>query len=639
MNKQYQNLYRALSILNSLLIPVFILSFIEILNLSFLPTFGFILIFLIKVSLKIYVMSAVGGGILKIISGEEFVFRIKQAHGNVKDFWQGLLIVFIIIFLVDLFLLALFHSSFQVWRPLFFSLSVAIATYVLARWFINKKYIVPLGFPQRAFKFKLSFWGVMISACLLELILVRILDFIHIRHFHLHNLLAFLQSYIHVFEFIYCSLAITENYPEIVEEFNSSPEVFLINPMGGEIVQSLGFLLSRRCPPIFVVLKALTPKQYGFHEFNQVLWHERYYKNNVLVCITCFTSNCYEAYKIAKEFKKRGSKVVMGGPHVTYFPLEALVFCDSVVIGQVEGVWGEVIRDYENGTLKPQYKGFATEADYFKIHQELLASPPSIIEAFLETTRGCKFRCHFCTIPDLMGGQVYLKAINEIIDLIKKIKPHCRNLIFIDNNIYTDPAYARELFIALKPLEIRWQSACTIDIAKNQEVLKLAKESGCTLLMFGYEIFGKSCEKNQGGKFAMAQKYIEYTQIIKNAGIQVRGQFIFGFDSDSLKTLFQLWQFCFSIMPQYTVISLLTPFPGSGLYQDMLNQNRIISLNWRSYSGTKLVVRHPHLDSALISLSFYTVQTFFFLTTSLGGLRLLVFCYAIPLWIVLSTFR
>ena len=211
-------------------------------------------------------------------------------------------------------------------------------------------------------------------------------------------------NYIHVFEFIFCALYILDHYPEIKEKFSNSKEIFLINPMGAEVVQSVGFSGLRRYPPVFVVLKALSPKTYKFREFNQVLWHERYYKSNVLVCITCFTSNCYEAYKIAKEFKKRGSKVVMGGPHVTYLPHEALAFCDSVVIGQAEGVWREVIRDYENGTLKPQYRGPATEADYAQVHEELLNSPPSIVKEFLETSRGCKFRCHFCTIPALSGG-------------------------------------------------------------------------------------------------------------------------------------------------------------------------------------------------------------------------------------------
>jgi radical SAM superfamily enzyme YgiQ (UPF0313 family) len=629
MNNPHQNFYRALLVLNSLLFPVFILSFVEILNLSFLLKFGFIVIFLITASLKIYCMSAMGGCILEIISGEEIVLRIRRVHQNAMKLWPGFLVVFVIIRLIDFLLFVLF-PAFRIWRTVYFSLLEVIAAYVLARWAINQKYTGPLGIPAVKFKFGSNFIMVIILAYLSELILVGVLSPIPSGGFYWRNILAFMLNYIHVFEFIFCSLYILDHYPEINKKFSLQKEVFLINPMGARVVDGLASIGFNRYPPVFVVLKALSPKTYKFHEFNRVIWHERYYKSNVLVCVTCFTSNSYEAYKIAKEFKKRGSKVVMGGPHVTYFPSEALAFCDSVVLGQVEGVWKQVLRDHENGALKAQYMAAATEADYHQVHEELLSSPPSIAKEFLETSRGCKFRCHFCTIPALSNGKVRLQSINDIIDLVKKIKPHCRDITFIDNNIYSDPGYAKELFIALKPLKIKWRSQCTIDIAKNQETLKLARESGCTDLLVGYEIFNGSQEKDQGGKFAMAQKYIEYTKIIKKAGIRINGRFIFGFDSDNFETLFQLWKFCFSIMPLSTGVSILTPLPGSGVYRDMLAQNRIINLNWRNYAATKLVLRHPYMDPAWMSFFFPLIQTFFFLTTSTGGFALLVILLFFP---------
>ena len=461
---------------------------------------------------------------------------------------------------------------------------------------------------------------VIIAAFILELTLVRFLDFIHTGGIYWQNILAFMLNYIHVFEFIFCSLYILGDYPEINEKFSASKEIFLINPILGANVR--GLVLSRISPypPFFVVLKALSSKAYQFREFNRVIWQERYYKNNALVCISCFTSNSYEAYKIAKEYKKRGSTVVMGGPHVTFLPNEALAFCDSVVIGQAEGVWGEVIRDYEEGALKLKYSEPPTEADYDKVHEELLNSLPYIVKGFLETIRGCKFRCQFCTIPDLNVGQVHIQSINAFVELIKKIRPLQSHVTFLDSNIYNDPGYAKKLFVALKPLKIKWSSSCSIDIGKNKEALKLARESGCSQLEIGYEISTVSLERKQGGKFAMAQKYIEYTKNIKQAGIKIRGQFIFGFDSDNLKALFLLWRSCFFIMPEFTSVSLLTPLPGSGLYQQMLAQNRLINLNWRSFTCCKLIVRHPYLNPSLMSFFFPLIQMFFFITTSTVGL-------------------
>ncbi len=625
MNAQRQNFYQALSTLNTLLIAVFILSLIDVLSL-FLLKFNLLLSLSIIGFLKIYGMSGISGSILETISREKIVFQFRRIHQNAKDLWPGFLIVFVIITLID-FVLLVPLPSLRTCRPVFFSLLAGAAAYVLALWTINRKYIKPLGIPRRVPKVSFRFLMVMIGAFILELTLVGVLDFIYIGGVYWRNILAFMLNYIHFFEFIFCSLYILSDYPEITEKFNASKEIFLINPILGGNLRGVVLSIGSPYPPFFVVLKALSQKTYRFREFNRVIWHERYYKNDALVCITCLTPNCYEAYKIAKEFKKRGSKVVMGGPHVTFLPDEALAFCDSVVIGQAEGVWEEVIRDYENGTLKLKYSEPVTEADYGKVHEELLNSPPEVVRGFLETMRGCKFRCHFCTIPDFNVGQVHIQPINAFVDLLKKIRPLHTPVTFLDSNIYNDPGYAKQLFVALEPLKIKWSGSSSIDIGKNKEILKLARDSGCSQLEIGYEIATGSLEKNQGGKFAMAQKYVEYTKNIKQAGISIRGQFIFGFDSDKLKSLLLLWRSCFIIMPQFTSVSLLTPLPGSGLYQQMLAQDRIINLNWQSFTCCKLIVRHPYLNPSLISMFFPWVQVFFSITTSSFGLLILAFIF------------
>jgi hypothetical protein len=365
------NAFLALSILNSLLIFVFVLFLIEKLDFLYLLRFNFIFISLIIGSLKVYVMSGVSGCIIEILSGEEIVLQFRRIHQNAKDLWPGFLITYVLISFLD-FSLFIFVPSFRIWRPLFFSMTGIAATIVLAQWTVNKKYIGPLGIARGHINFDLNFLIVLIAAFLLELALSGP---IQSGNFLWRNVLTLMLGYIHVFEFIFCSLYILDGYPEIKEKFRGQKEIFLINPMGPGILQSLATWFMRFHPPAFVVLKALSSKTYKFREFSRVIWQDRYYKNNVLVCITCFTSNSCEAYTIAKEFKKRGAKVVMGGPHVTYLPNEALAFCDSVVIGQAEGVWRDLVRDYENGTLKPRYMGNATEADYAQVHEELLASP------------------------------------------------------------------------------------------------------------------------------------------------------------------------------------------------------------------------------------------------------------------------
>ena len=243
-----------------------------------------------------------------------------------------------------------------------------------------------------------------------------------------------------------------------------------------------------------------------------------------------------------------------------------------------------------------------------------------MIKDFLETTRGCKFHCDFCTIPALSGGRVRRKPVEDVVVLIKKMKRKYRIFTFLDNNIYNDPSYARALFKALRPLKIKWGSFCTIDIAKNDEVLKLAKESGCQVLTFGYEISESSNEKDKGGKFAMARKYLEFTRQVKKAGIRVKGNFVFGFDSDKWKSLFILWKFCFQVNPLLTGITLLTPLPGTRVYEDMLRENRILNLNWHDYGSYKFVFKHKYFNNVWMTRFFSPcIPLFFMLTTSKVG--------------------
>jgi hypothetical protein len=505
-------------------------------------------------------------------------------------------------------------SSFKFFYPfvgIFVTLGLAYAMIV-------EKYLKPQGIARRTIKISAREFWVILGLFVVEFVLSWLPAFLPSTNFDWARFSTLALKYIYLLQFVYFCFLILGSYKEISEQFEKSHQIYLINPCSGGVIDGIAFLFQFSYPPFFVVLKALTPKTYGFREFNRIFWRDRYYKSDKLVALTCFTSNCAEAYKIAKEFRKRGSKVVMGGPHVTYLPDEALAYCDSVVIGEAEGVWKDVIKDFENNTLKPKYTGTAAE-----VHKELLISPPHVIKDFLETTRGCKFRCHFCTIPSLSGGRTRKKPVAEIVELIQKIKHKYKTIIFIDNNIYSDPGYAKELFQALIPLKVKWRTQCTIDIAKNTETLALAKASGCDGFLFGYEIFGGSLEKQQGGKFAMAQNYIRYTDIIKKAGIKIKAHFIFGFDSDNFWNLPRLWKFCFNIWPKWTILSMLTPLPGSQLYHEMLEANRITNLNWRNYAMHDLVVSHPRMNNQVATVLFPYIRTFFLMTTSMGGIVLL----------------
>ncbi len=625
---------RALGILNSFLVSVFVTFLFDVdVTLTYFEEsliksgFGFLVIIsLFFINLIFY--SGFYGCFLEMATNEQMVFTFKSFRTNIRKLWKICLFFSFLPLVVHFILFVYLRDKNLTIDTISAYLNIPTLLF-LSFGIIATKYLRPLKLQKRKVTISLRSTGV-----------IFILYTLYILNFHWPQFVqgpiildplriaTFLSKYIYLLSFLYISILILTCYPEIYEKYTAGPGLILIHPAHGGVLPGIAFSIISNYPPVFVILKTLTPEHYRIREFNRNIWHNRYYLNNKLVALTCYTSNSPEAYKIAKEFKNRGCRVIMGGPHVTYLPEEALEYCDSVVIGEVESVWKDIIKDYENGCLKKQYVGstaseFQEEA-HQAIYEELLQSEPAVIKDFLETTRGCKFRCHFCTIPGLSYGRVRIKPVFELVELIKKIKHRYRSVYFIDNNIYNDPAYTKELFKALKPLKIKWSTQSTIDIAKNDETLALAKESGCRLLMFGYEITGDSLEKERGGKFGMAHKYIEFSKKVQDLGIQIKGNFMFGFENDKLSDFFKIWKYCFKIRPFISSLALVTPLPGTQLFYDLIKENRITNLNWRNYTCMSLVFRHKRMNNFWLAFLYPIFAFFFILTTSRLGTSIIL---------------
>jgi radical SAM superfamily enzyme YgiQ (UPF0313 family) len=367
---------------------------------------------------------------------------------------------------------------------------------------------------------------------------------------------------------------------------------------------------------VFAVLRALTPTKYRIIEFITEGWHERYYCDNALVAITCFTSNAHRAYHIAKEFRAKGAKVVIGGPHATFHPHEALAFCDAVVTGEAEGIWEKVIHDYETGKLSGIYKATDTNNEdfYTKTHHYLMNAPGHISSAYIETTRGCKFNCDFCAIPTINERKLRHKPIELVIKHLTYLsKIGIQKVGFRDNNIFADPTYAKQLFTAMIPLGIRWSACASIDIGNDEEALRLARKSGCDELLIGYEIAPGSSLSATSGKFSMAKKYIDFSDTIRRHKIKIKAHFIFGFDEDTWRTLLGQLQFTWRIRPHLTALSLLTPLPGTPIFEKYLRDHRIASLNWTNYSMHNCIFVPLRHNKVIIDTMTSTAQLLFFL--------------------------
>jgi len=574
--------------------------------------------------LKVFVHGGVYGMLVELVSGEELVLRFSRFTFNAKKYWKYYL--YVMAAPISVYFLLKISNLIDVRMDVFSFIAFInpLLLFLLAIIIVKDKYINSLKLENRAVSLNFPIIAMMLGLFIAGFSFFRLPYIFWFLDFELARITDFFYNYINLLTFSYFACLAIERYPEIQESFSNEKEIYLINPPGGGILFHISSFVLRDYPPVFVVIKALTPKGYKFREFNRIPWKNRYYASGKLVAMTCFTSNCIDVYRMAREFKKHGSKVIIGGPHVTYLPDEALEYCDSVVCGELESVWPKVIEDYENDALKEKYVGDPLDDCHQLVYQELLNSPPEIVKDFLETSRGCKFKCHFCTVPALSHGKLRKQKISDFIELVKKVKQKYNHVLLIDNNIYSDPAYTKELFRALKSVNIKWSSQSSIDIAKNKEILRLAKESGCRRLLIGFEISEGSFEKKQGGKLALVDYYKDYAREIRKMGIGIKAHFIFGFESDELQHLFKFWKFCFSIRPFATILSILTPFPGSRFYYDMIEQDRISNLNWRHYGGQTLVFNHPRMNNAILSKIYPLFFLIFLLTTSKFGYGLLL---------------
>ena len=393
-------------------------------------------------------------------------------------------------------------------------------------------------------------------------------------------------------------------------------KLILVNPaFRGHILGLIGKTLKFANPPIFSVLEAMSPK-WDVKVYNQP-FKVKYEKG--LVGITSFTSNIYRAYKHADKFRKVGAKVIMGGPHVTFRIKEALKHCDSVVVGEVEGVWKQILKDYQNDNLKSVYYGEPKE-NFWEYYQNgfLKLKDTQKINA-IQATRGCKFACKFCTIHKLYKGGLRKVPIEKIVQQIDSVKPFWRTSIFFtDNNLFTDPVYCKKLFEALIPLKITWSGLASIDIAKDDKLLKLAKKSGCNRLGIGFETVNENVIKSNPGKLNLYQDYLKLIKRIKKHKIKITGTFIVGFEEDTFKSLWKLFVFTLKANLHLSFFSILTPFPGTELFDNVVKERKIKVFNWTKYDGLSLVTEHPSFNRFTIQPIFYFFRLSFLVNTTWG---------------------
>jgi radical SAM superfamily enzyme YgiQ (UPF0313 family) len=304
-----------------------------------------------------------------------------------------------------------------------------------------------------------------------------------------------------------------------------------------------------------------------------------------LVAISTFSAQVREAYAIADRLRQTGVKVAMGGLHVSVEPEEALAHADYVVKGEGESVWPAVVAAAERG----EGRGLWDASQFPPVEVRTLPVPRYDLLAdrpynrfTVQTSRGCPWRCDFCA-SSVMLRQAYRKrpveAVIRDIHALMELRPH-PYIEFADDNTFVDKAWGKELCRQLAPLRLKWFTETDISIADDPELLDLIRHAGCRQVLVGLESPARSAlegiELKANFKARRSNRARDAVRIIQDHGITVNGCFILGLDGQTTEAFRQVLDFALEV-PLYEVqVTVLTPFPGTPLYQRLLSEGRLL---------------------------------------------------------------
>ena len=332
------------------------------------------------------------------------------------------------------------------------------------------------------------------------------------------------------------------------------------------------------------LLAALTPPGHTVTLIDEAFAPDDMNQDVDLVGITVMTDLVLRAYQIADAYRQKGVKVVMGGIHPTVLPDEALEHADAVVVGEAEGIWPRLLSDAASGQMQRLYRAAKmTDLNGLpKPRRDLFPGTQcngnAPIPIGVETSRGCPYDCDFCSIAQTLGHQYRVRPVQEVIAEIESIdSPY---LFFVDDALGLNRNEAKKLFTEMIPLRRLWLGQGTVSLAEDLELLRLMRRSGCMGLLIGFESVQKETQNEMKKIKTLRIDFYEAMRRFHGEGFGILGAFVFGFDYENKDVFEQTLEFTLRGRLDCVELRILTPFPGTRLYQRLLTEGRLFVPDW-----------------------------------------------------------
>jgi radical SAM superfamily enzyme YgiQ (UPF0313 family) len=347
------------------------------------------------------------------------------------------------------------------------------------------------------------------------------------------------------------------------------------------------------------LVAALTPRRHTVRIVDENVEPLDFSSDVDLVGITFMTALAPRAYEIAARFRARGVFVVGGGFHPTLCPAEASEHLDAVVVGDAEGAWESLLQDFEAGRPRKLYVGRACPGTELRSpipRRDLLAPTAKhyVTINAVQTGRGCQHACRYCSVSSFHQRSYRSRPLADVIAELHTVP---RDFIFVDDNIVRDPSYARELFTQMIPLRKRWVGQCSIEIAGDPELLRLAHAAGCCGMFIGVETVNQDNLAAVGKQFNDSGRYRERLRTIRREGIGVVAGMMVGLENDDPTIFESCLRFLCRNGIEALQLNIVTPLPGTPLFDDLERAGRITDRQWDSYDFRHVVFQPKRMTA------------------------------------------
>ena len=368
------------------------------------------------------------------------------------------------------------------------------------------------------------------------------------------------------------------------------------------------------------LLAALTPDDWETELIYEVIEDVPFDTDADLIGVSTMGHGVIRSIDIAKEYRRRGKTVILGGYMASIMPEEAVKYCDSLIIGDAELVWQQMLSDFENGNLKKTYEK-PLEGNWY-------STPPPRFDLLkgknlgdflpVQAGRGCPNSCSFCSVSCLYSGRYVKRPLPEVIRDIEQIKSlGYKKILLLDDNIFSDKKYLDSLLDTLIKLDISWMSQCEITIGKDDELLEKLQKSGCTTLSFGLESISRESLISMDKGWAVPAEYDSLIQNIRNHGIDVSTEMVVGGEGDTLESIRMTKDFIERNKISVPRFYILTPFPGTRFFDQIKEEGRLVNNDIYSYDGTSAVYRPKNMSPDELTQAYWELYSELFTIKSI----------------------